>query len=183
MYKPTLTEAVQTDLSSPKPNRGKRLALRFAALVLAVSALGAAYWFTRPPELVWWRSEAIGKTGRHVHVLIPQGWSKQMEAFPAIREWQEWEFGAWEDRRPRFLRWLLPDAREHGELSIIITPSRLLARVDSKIIRLDAASKLKANKAVTLADGQILEGVFYQRTNLPAFNRTYRQICNSLRIE
>src|SRR5258708_15282546 len=49
MNQPTLTEAVQTDLPSPKPNRQKarkgpllgRLALRFAALVVAVSALGS----------------------------------------------------------------------------------------------------------------------------------------------
>jgi ankyrin repeat protein len=40
MVEPALTEAVQTDLPSSKPNRRKRLALRFAVLVAAVSAPG-----------------------------------------------------------------------------------------------------------------------------------------------
>jgi hypothetical protein len=42
MNEPDLTEAVKTDLPSPKPKRRKRLALRFAVLVAAASALGAA---------------------------------------------------------------------------------------------------------------------------------------------
>src|ERR1043165_9164146 len=71
--------AVQTDLPSPKRNRRKRLALRFAVLVAAVSVLGAAYWFTRPPELVWWRSPTIGKTGLHLRALIPSGWETDAE--------------------------------------------------------------------------------------------------------
>src|SRR6266852_7048941 len=74
MNKPALTEAVKTDLPSPKPNRGKRLALRFAVLVAAVSALGAAYWFTRPPELVWWRSPDLHGSHHRLMVLIPNGW-------------------------------------------------------------------------------------------------------------
>src|SRR5690349_18639303 len=83
MNEPTHTEAVQTDLSSRPPSRRKRpygrpllgrLALRFAVLVAAVSVLGAAYWFTRPQELVWWRSPPWGKQGRHVRGLIPLGW-------------------------------------------------------------------------------------------------------------
>src|SRR5437899_1451559 len=39
MNEPALTEAVKTDLPSPKPNRRRRIALRFAALVVAVSGL------------------------------------------------------------------------------------------------------------------------------------------------
>src|SRR5258708_21284057 len=86
MSEVAFTEAVQTALPPPKPNRRRRpygrpllgrLALRFAALVAAVSALGAAYWFTRPPELVWWRSQAIGKRGFHVKAQIPGEWRVQ----------------------------------------------------------------------------------------------------------
>src|SRR5258708_22709059 len=60
-------------LLAPKPNRRKRLALRFALLIVAVSALGAAYSFTRPPELVWVKSNHIGASGRHVRILVPHG--------------------------------------------------------------------------------------------------------------
>src|SRR5258708_1965594 len=77
MNEPALTEAVKTDLPSRKPNRRRRLALRFAALVAAVSTLCAAYWFTRPPELVWWRSPPVAGSGKHVRILVPQGWTVQ----------------------------------------------------------------------------------------------------------
>src|SRR2546427_8813403 len=109
MNEPALTEAVKTDLPSLKPSRGKRLALRFAALVAAVSGLGAAYWFTRPPELVWWRSPILDKSGRHVTVLIPNGWELDTPAY----EWNDGSY--WHsqmpfhfvDRTPHFLR-LIP---------------------------------------------------------------------------
>src|SRR5258706_15570769 len=61
-------------LPSPKPNRRKRLALRFVMVVVAESALGTVYWFTRPPELVWWRSPDIDNTGHHAVLLVPRGW-------------------------------------------------------------------------------------------------------------
>src|SRR6266481_1974081 len=107
MNEPALTKAVQADRPSPRPNRRKRLALRFAALVVAVCVLGAAYWFTRPPELVWWRSPAIGDSHRHVRVQVPAGWV----AFWARSETEsrtkgEWSYGCnfWPvDRRPGFL--------------------------------------------------------------------------------
>src|ERR1051326_6151807 len=44
MNEPALTEAVQADLPSPKPNRRRRTALRFAVLVVSVSVLGAGGW-------------------------------------------------------------------------------------------------------------------------------------------
>src|SRR5258708_6557055 len=61
-------------LTSPKPIRRKGLAMRFAALVVAVSVLGAAPCTARPSELVWWRSPVIGKTGHRLRILIPRGW-------------------------------------------------------------------------------------------------------------
>src|SRR5258708_2203136 len=73
-------------LPSPKPNRRKRpygrpllgrLALRFAVLVAAASVLYAAYWFTRPPELVWSKRVPFDDRGHYVRFLIPFGWEKQ----------------------------------------------------------------------------------------------------------
>src|SRR5258708_19225276 len=66
------TSAPMNALPSRKPNRRRRLALRFAVLVAAISALGAAYWFTRRPELVWWRSPEIDYSSRHVRILAPR---------------------------------------------------------------------------------------------------------------
>jgi hypothetical protein len=74
MNQPALTEAVKTDLTSPKQNRRRRLALRFAVLVVAVSALGAAYWFTRPPELVWYISPTLDPKGTRLEFRLPRGW-------------------------------------------------------------------------------------------------------------
>src|SRR5947208_14806305 len=70
------TSSSMIALSSPKPKRLRRLALRFVLVVAAVSVLGSAYWFTRPPEMIWWRSPEIGKTGLYVHLLIPSGWER-----------------------------------------------------------------------------------------------------------
>jgi hypothetical protein len=101
-------EAVKTDLPSPKPNRRKRTALRFAVLVVGVSALGAAYWFTRPLELVWWRSEPIGRSGRHVSVLIPNGWAATGDPVPGYRDSgviEEITFAP-QSRWPTWLSWL-----------------------------------------------------------------------------
>src|SRR5258705_12871702 len=81
MNEPTHTEAMKTDLPSPKPNRRKQLVLRFAVLVAAVSVLGAAYWFTRPPELVWWRSPTIVDTQLNARILMPQGWGLEEVGF------------------------------------------------------------------------------------------------------
>src|SRR5258707_4280831 len=122
MDEPALTQAVKTDLPSPKPIRRKRLVLRFAVLVAAVSALGASYWFTRPPELVWWRSPEIGKTGLRVRVLIPTNWHMNV---PLISELRKGEGGANYsmspvDARPRVIRLLFPRHSEAAKLGLNI---------------------------------------------------------------
>src|SRR5258707_2813632 len=95
MNNPALTEDVKTAPPSPKLNRRKRpygrpllgrLALRFAALVVAVSALGAAYWFTRPPELVWWTSDPIKGFDHRLRLLIPNGWIPQTDIVRPFRD-------------------------------------------------------------------------------------------------
>src|SRR5258708_40006643 len=190
MNEPALTEAVKAALRSPKQNRRKRLALRFAVVVVAVSVLGAAYWFTRPPELVWWRSPAISKTGLRVQVLIPQDWkldspgatikSGDMVVFYKFFE---------ADHAPRMLRWLLPKPTfEHASLDVTVgqlhwAPNATYAPVPPNIRRVDRGITHSADRYVRTPNKQLEVGVTYSRTNLPAFNRTYRQICNSLTIE
>src|SRR6266852_4708744 len=124
MKEPALTEAVKTDLPSPKPNRRKRLALRFAVLVAAVSALGSAYWFTRPPELVWWRSPEIDKSGRRARVLVPNTWAWSGE----IEVIREPESCCYEivptDRRPRFIRMIFPRNLENSSVKVQVGASK-----------------------------------------------------------
>src|SRR6266852_1420016 len=118
-----LIEAGQAGLPSFKPNRRKRIALRFAVLVTAVSVLGAAYWFTRPPELIWWRSAPIGKSGRHVKALIPSGWGIEEESSSTIdlTGTSLLSYVAYpSDKRPAFLRRILPRRQEVAALLIFI---------------------------------------------------------------
>src|SRR5258708_31523978 len=67
------TSPLMSALSSPKPNRTKRLALRFAIL-MAVVALGGTYLLSPPPELIMWTSLPLGNTSKRVRVLVPNGW-------------------------------------------------------------------------------------------------------------
>src|SRR5258707_9719425 len=116
MNNPALTEDVKTAPPSPKLNRRKRpygrpllgrLALRFAALVAAVSALGTAYWFTRPPELVWWRSPEIAETGWHYRALMPCGWEETPPLSTGHTDmWNCRAIFLPVDRRPKFIRWI-----------------------------------------------------------------------------
>src|SRR5205823_2855318 len=103
------TRSVNTDLLPAKPNRRKRLALRFASFVVTVSAIGTAYWFTRPPELVWWRSESEGVIGPHLAVLIPQGWKSLPLHIERIQKKDDWQVGFEirpDDQIPTILKWL-----------------------------------------------------------------------------
>jgi hypothetical protein len=177
-------------LPSPKPNRRKRLALRFAVIVAAVSALGAAYLVTRPDEFEWWTSPGIGNTGHHARVLIPQGWEV------ALYDTGQDPDGSWLsyykilnlDQRPRFLRWILLQDREDADLGILLEETRngqpLRGKRNVGLRRIDVPGHRRyAMRSVTFRDTRIRANVLYRRTNLTSFNRTYRQICNSLRIE
>src|SRR2546423_15612985 len=97
-------------LPSPKPSRRRRLALRFAVLVAAVSVLGAVYWFTRPPELIWWTSPEIGMTRLHLRMLIPNGWEVEPgwgKGVKLVALWvNSYELSASENE-PRIVRWLV----------------------------------------------------------------------------
>jgi hypothetical protein len=174
-------------LPSPKPNRRKRLALRFAVLVAAVSVLGAAYWFTRPPELVWWRSPEIGKTGRHVKMLIPGGWElNTAESDLSLENGSEWmaDYSILpRDKRPELLRRILPRALEKAGLSIAVAHNVAGLHKGPDIATRQITGMQLADKYVIRKDANIWVSSTYYRSNPPAFNRTYRLICKSLRIE
>src|SRR5258708_2708055 len=187
MNDPALTKPVKTSLPPPKPNRRKRLALRFAVLVVAVSALGVAYWFSRPPEVVWWRSPPFQKTGRRVMAFVPNGWKLlelgPSEAYPRGYI-SSYEFKCF-DGRPALLRKLFPKETEQAELILSIefkpfTDSNTTRFCSSPWDLLGFQSGHASVERHDLATAVHLE---YQRQNASAFNRTYRQICNSLRIE
>jgi hypothetical protein len=183
-------EDVKTDLPSPKPNRRKRLALRFAALVVAVSALGAAYWFTRPPELVWWRSPEIGNSGRHVRLLIPNGWESELPLSKGEDFMEQWEaiyYFSPVDRRPKLLRHIFAREGEYTAMvvKVIQSHSKLIGREGpaSAVAFGESSAKFGSERVATFIDARIGAGVYYGRDNRLEFNSTQATICNSLRIE
>jgi hypothetical protein len=191
MNEPAITEAVKTDLPSPKPNRRKRLALRFAFLVAAVSVLGAAYWFTRPPELAWWRSPEIRGEKGHVLALIPQGWETPVPLDAGTEMSGRWE-AAYRfvpvDRTPKFLRWISATHKETAEMVIYVIDSRAQVHRWSDIAPIISLCRVPgppyaADRWMSLDGVKTFSALHYERANLRAFNRTYRQICNSLTIE
>lgn len=188
MDQPTHTEANQTDLPSPKPNRRRRLALRLAALVAAVSVLGAAYWFTRPPELVWWRSPPLGKTRIEVSALVPRGWL----LFPVVTRPPElgaglndFVFTPGKDLRPRLLQRLFPIRTEDAYLDIAVCTAANWKDGAGANIPLppEPATRNFKQRLISQPARQTVVSISYARPDGPAFNRTYRQICDSLRIE
>jgi hypothetical protein len=181
-------------LPSPKSNRWKRFVLRFAVLVAAACVLGAAYWFTRPPELVWWRSPDIAETSKHVRVLIPSGWEANWPLIPksdGARDYSVLYQICPVDRRPSVLRSILGEQTESGKNAAMVIDISLerIQKLNSsnRMVGLRRVSEpgqpLIAIRAVGYHRPNITAEVSYIRSNLPAFNRTYRQICNSLTIE
>jgi hypothetical protein len=157
---------------------------------VAVSVLGAAYWFTRRPELVWWTSPEVGKTGRHVRVLIPTNWHMNV---PLISEVRKGDGGANYfmspvEGRPKVIRLLFPRNSETAKVGINVIYSKaektLWFKHDSGIFSYCwPRGKHIADRYISSPDGRIYVQVVYERSYLPAFNRTYRKICDSLRIE
>ena len=181
------------DTKSDKPGQvRRRLALRLLVAIVAISALGAAYWFTRPPELVWWKSPAIGKSKRHVRVLIPRGWNliPPDDYFGDTKSNPLLNYNLVpSDDRPKLLGMILPyDDEEAIEMVSIQLESpehvRGWSHLTNGILRShDGLVKEGATKYVISRDETVIANVNYYRNNRPAFNRTYRQICNSLTIE
>ena len=189
MNEPTLTEDVKTDRPSRKPNRRKRFALRFSVLVVAVAALGAAYWFTRPPELVWWRSSKLDNTGRRVHVLVPAGWvpeSKRISSYSARYEIQEVDFHP-VDRRPAWLKSIIRyNADSRNEQIVMILRSSEFGRGFLQVGREKAlvSHRIKRSHRMVISRDRALTALVQITTVLHRGHLiSQSQICNSLKIE
>jgi hypothetical protein len=171
--------------------RRRRAGMWIAGLAV-IAAIAATYRFTRPPELVWWTSPAIGNTGRHVRVLVPQGWEAgapiDLQSQTDLVWYRNCELIP-TDHRPMFLSRLLPRNQEHAVLAIRIIYYRqgqLPGWVSSGPIPwfdIPGQQNLVAEKNVATPDYNTMATVWYVRDNRTAFNATQAAICNSLRIE
>jgi hypothetical protein len=203
MNEPALTEAVQTDLTSAKPNRRKGLTPRFAVLVAAVSALGAAYWFTRPPELVWWRSPPVRGVQYRVRALVPLGWECNTmtprsagglgdmgivipPTNPQLHgpDWEvEFHFFPRENV-PSFVKRLFNVPSESGSLLLVFNkPEPGKVKRIYSVDRPTSIGGIEFGRHIPYSANRIWAYSEYQRSDVSAFNRTYRQICDSLTIE
>jgi hypothetical protein len=190
MGEAALGEAVKADLTPPKPNRRKRLALRFAWLVVAVTLLSATYWFARPQQLRWWTSPVFVSSGNRVRLLLPHGWDISICGTVGGPDglYQELYEIIPKDNRPSFLRRLFPDAlspphlaleagcevdsrREH--LSMLRVPNVQILNTYGRM----PEKSIKAKRTNTWAKIYVMQP---KGTRIGAF---YSQICNSLTIE
>lgn len=178
MEETALNESVQMDLPAPKPTRKRRRPRRLAAFALAGSALFAAYWFTRPPALVWWKSPALMATQRSLRLQLPGGWRFEPTQSGNAQRFSLFVFMP-VDRRPRLLKWLLPAHEEPALLTVLVSPSLVHSTSTRGFGRNPPRFSVTRYKSV---HGFYVEAKYY-RTNQKEFNRTYKQICNSLRIE
>jgi hypothetical protein len=150
--------------------------------------LCAGYWCTRPPELVWWTSPPIGK-GRHtVKMLFPAGWSATLDSTYD-------DVGAKVCMRPQktpaWLTWLTKSYVDEDAIAYIwvsqcgstrLTPKALPAQGPLRKHIIMSGGVIGFGSRLS-ADRQEEVVVLYARHDERAFNRTYKQICNSLRIE
>src|SRR5262249_1807637 len=93
----------------PKPTR-RRKWLRWLALPAAAAILVLAYQLTRPPELVWWRSDELRGTGHRIKLLSRNCWNLTSTEYVEGPEnfWARTYRIDVEDKRPWFLRRLFP---------------------------------------------------------------------------
>ena len=152
--------------------------------------MATAYQLTRPPELVWWRSPEIGNSGRHTRILVPHGWELQLPLDAGTQtktEWQAYYRYDLIDRRPRILRRFFPASTERCGMTIITLQSvRRQQYGVSTEIHVNNSGRgvpIVAQRRVISGDITLVAEAYYEREDHGAFNRTYKQICNSLTIE
>jgi hypothetical protein len=176
----------ETKPNTPGPARRKRL--RWLAVPAAAAVLVLAYHLTRRPELVWWIAPAIGETGRQLRVLIPSGWTAVVSTINTVDKNDPIEVTYRfqpSDTRPSAIRHLFPCMEAAAGLFINVScaPHGLPAGTRD-ISRYDENPSYHTAAAIAATqDGYFVSMVQYSRTDLAAFNRTYKQICNSLKIE
>ncbi len=154
-----------------------------------IAAIAATYRLTRPPALVWWTSPAMGSSGKHARMLIPEGW----ELYMSFDSGMDSSWSAEYNFRPgnvltSVLEWLLHTRRDSSSMRIEIvtygTQQQTLAHINTDTMVIGAApNQHRARRLAVARDRRAYADLTYERSNLTAFTRTYRQICNSLRIE
>ena len=185
-----ITEALLRKLGR---KRRQVFALRFAVLVAATSVLWAAYWFTRPPELVWWSSPPIGGTGLRVHTLVR---SDMEETKPmGIKVEGLFQMHLWRpvDSRPKFLRRLLPKQQEKISMIQLIvegqnpqTRSHGSANGGRTVLSdstIYGAPFHRAERDIVRSGAGFQVRFYYCRSNGDAFRSNSQEICDSLKIE
>ncbi len=154
-----------------------------------IAAIAATYQLTRPPELVWWTSPPLVKTGRRVAFLVPGDWVREpldpSQAYPGGYVDCVHVF-AYADRRPALLRRLFPKNSEYGTVSVRISYQSFSdseASVISHLYDNGARTLQMMERTLERHDFSTWASISYARSDKAAFDRTYKQICNSLRIE
>ena len=175
-----------------RPLQGRfRLGRRIAVLVAAVMVLGLGYQLSRPPELVWWTSPALGNAKVRAKLLIPSGWYASGRLQSCRLADGNWVGGMSilpVTRVPGILRRFFPPPNRNDHLTIWIGETKMgwekLGSYRSPIEVDDRISLLQiAGREIHIRTLSNSVRVEYVRSDLPAFNRTYKQICNSLTIE
>jgi hypothetical protein len=149
----------------------------------AIEAIAATIQLTRPPELVWWTSPAIGNTGNRIRVLVPRGWDDKVISAPS----NGWRLDYWigpVDHRPVPIRWLLPDShnREWAYLRIRSGETEANNERGARTQRIRREG-LDADASVTATGVNLQAFLLYHRSDSYGFDHTVAPICNSLRIE
>jgi hypothetical protein len=140
--------------------------------------------------LVWWRSPALGPRSIHCRLLVPEGWEAQVTNWDAASQNSDkWEANLTfvpVDRRPKMFRWFLPPRLQDESINIGIyrVPPNIplwKAMPPEEVTRLGKDSL--ATRGYEFESAKVLAQINYSRKDRAAFNRTYKQICDSLTIE
>ena len=156
-----------------------------------IAAIAATIRLTRSPELVWWTSPEIGKSGLHVKALVPRGWEVRSSIGAGLELGGKWPTYLISpvDRRPAFLRWLFRHQNEVVGLEVFVDSFRagLPERHSTEVRTIRFGSQGRMHTATRYGTfdqaRRIWVFVSYDRTDLRGFEATYKEVCGSLRIE
>lgn len=161
--------------------------MRWVVAPISVVALALLYQLTRPPELEWWTSPPIGRTGLHLRMLIPNGW----EVEPGWRDGRKLSAApinsyaiSASEREPSIVRWILR-TRKDGVLGVSIPETQLDTNPwgEEMMSVTDMRYCFRASRVAAFKNWRIAVQMDYYRNDRKTFNRTYKRICDSLKIE
>jgi len=185
-------------LPSSKPKRWHGFTFRIAVFATGAAAIVTIARLGCRPPLVWWTSPPIGKTNRHLRLLVPEGWELEQPIDPGqydsdsgIKDnviWSAHYRFLSVDRRPGLLRRLFPHTEEDAMLNVDIGQSRkwvaLWATIPPKMYRNDSPAYPHCGaRFIKSTDSRIIAEADYFRSNYSGPVATYGQICGSVKIE